>query len=509
MSDGEDPSPYGNPLRDLWNAGAQAIGARLSAIGAAVGSARDKVTQLASSAADAVASAASTAAKKTAAAALVGTEGAVGLAAYGSAKVAGPVVSAVSSAVGAPIRAAKAVKNTFSPQQAPLVPCVTCAARESATVRAARIEKRNALIAEAGASPDPAVRAAATELKSDMKAVELAALSEDTYAQYDPNVKDKTPPAPWTAMTQDQMRAAGLNPNDAAAAKAVVYKCPDDFPYDPKTVVAFRGTTGESEDIITDHDQALGLRTRQYDAAKALGDQMSDNAAFSGAEVTGHSLGGGKAQAAGITGGLKGQMFNSAGLNPRTMGVPMGGLDQYAGDFNQYRSSGGVGSGGGDPLTGLQNSFAAQKVAMGTVSGLSAVASANQWASGQLGLDEYVAGKIPQQYRELAGDMLTRITGVTKLEAAKNLAFSGGKWYVPPAIGDVRGVPSKDAAGAASSIAAQHSIVNLHQGIESRKGTDIQTMLKGTGNAAPVSDYIALAPRAANASAPADGSPSQ
>jgi hypothetical protein len=408
VSWGQDPSPYGNPLRELWNAGAQAIGSRMSAVGAAVTSAKDKVVQLAGAAADALASAAATAAKKTAAAALVTTEAGVCTAAYAGAKVAAPVVSAASSAVNAPINAAKAIKNAFSPQQPALVPCVACAAKESATVRAARIEKRNALIAEAGASPDPAVRAAGAELKSDMKAVELASLSEDTCAQYDPNVEDKTPPSPWKAMTEDEMRAAHIVPKDVADAKAVIYKCPDDFPYDPKTVVAFRGTTAEGEDIIADHDQALGLKNKQYEAAKALGASMDGNPAFDGAEVTGHSLGGGKAQAAGIAGGLRGQMFNSAGLNPKTMGAPAGGLDQYAKDFDQYRSAGGLSSGGGDPLTGLQNSFKAQSVAFRTVQGISAVANANQWASGQLGLDDYLASKVPDAHKELAGQLLTR-----------------------------------------------------------------------------------------------------
>ena len=62
----------------------------------------------------------------------------------------------------------------------------------------------------------------------------------------------------------------------------------------------------------------------------------------------------------------------------------------------------------------------------------------------------------------------------------------------PPALGDVHGVPSKNADGSPSRLAAQHSIVNLHQGIESRKAADIQTMLEGTGNPAPVTDDISL-----------------
>ena len=94
-------------------------------------------------------------------------------------KVAKPVVGAV----GAVQKAAVAVKNRLSPQRPALVPCVPCQECMTAKERAARIEKRNALIAQAQASPDPAVRTAGTELKSDMHAVELASLSEDTYKQ--------------------------------------------------------------------------------------------------------------------------------------------------------------------------------------------------------------------------------------------------------------------------------------------------------------------------------------
>jgi len=71
--DSQDPNPYGNPLRDLWDASAQAISSKLSAIGSAASAAKDKVVSLAQSAAEATVSAG----KKVAAGALVGTEGAV------------------------------------------------------------------------------------------------------------------------------------------------------------------------------------------------------------------------------------------------------------------------------------------------------------------------------------------------------------------------------------------------------------------------------------------------
>lgn len=485
MSWGQDPDPYGNPLRDLWNAGAQAISSKLSAIGSAATAAKDKVVSLAQSAADATVSGA----KKVAAGTLLGGEAVVGGVAYAGAKVAAPVVGTAATAAGKVVDAAKAVKDKFSSKRPALVPCVPCQECMTAEERAARIEKRNELIAQSQASSDPAVQAAGKELKSDMHAVELASLSQDTYKQYDPTATDKTPPSPWKAMTADEMRAAEINPQDVEDARAVVYKCPDDFPFDPKTVVAFQGTTADPDDILADHDQALGLKTSQYEAAKNLGKQMKDNPAFEGAEVTGHSLGGGKAQAAGVVAGLKGQMFNSAGLNPRTMNMPANGLDQYAADFNQYRSEAGLTKGFGDPLTGTQNAPGFQGVVLGLVKGTSGVIKANQWALDQFGMTDDVAAKLPQ----IGKDLITRVTGITAQEAQKNYDFSGGKWYIPPAIGDVRGVPSLNADGSASSLAAQHSIVNLHQGIESRKAADIQTMLDGTGNPAPVTDYISLA----------------
>lgn len=485
MSWGQDPTPYGNPLRDLWDAGAQAISSKLSVIGSAASAAKDKVVSLAQSAAEAAVSGG----KKVAAGVFVGAEGAVAVTAAATGYAGYQAVKPVVGAVGAVQQAAAAVKNKFSPQRQALVPCVACQECMDAKQRAARIEKRNALIAQAQASPDPAVQAAGTELKSDMHAVELASLSQDTYKQYDPNATDKTPPSPWHAMTSDELQDAGIKPTDMKTARAVVYKCPDDFPFDPKTVVAFQGTTADPDDILADHDQALGLKTSQYEAAKRLGSSMADNPAFVGAEVTGHSLGGGKAQAAAVLAGLKGQMFNSAGLNPRTMGLPADGLDQYSADFNQYRSDGGLSQGFGDPLTGTQNSPGFQKVVLGLVKGASGVVKANQWAGDQLGVSDAVAARVPQ----IGKDLVQRLTGITAQEAQNNFDFSGGKWHIPPALGDVRGVPSKNPDNSPTSLAAQHSIVNLHQGIESRKAADIQTMLAGTGNPAPVTDYISLA----------------
>jgi hypothetical protein len=488
---------FGSALSDALSAAGDSVMGTLRNVGAAASDAGAKAAALAKSAAqatadaaeraaDAATSAAKSIAGKTAAGALVGTE-AVAVAGAGVTALGVKKVADGYSAVKA---GARAVKEAFSPHQPVAQPCLPCLARESAQARKERIERRRALIAQGQASNDPAVRAAASELNGDMKAVEMARLSENTYAQYDPTLTDeqRKPPEPWQAMTPQEAQDAGISPDLLGKSKAVIYKVPDDFPFDPKTVVAFRGTTGETEDILTDHDQALGMKTAQYDASRQLGMQLGE--AMPDAEVTGHSLGGGKAQVAGIAGGLKGEMFNSAGVHPNSLGLPADGLGQYSKDFIQYRSDGGVSVGGGDPLTGIQNSLTAQKAVYRVAQGLQGIAGANKWASDQLGTSEWIASKVPESSRDLAGGLLDRVLNVTPQQAAKNFEFSDGKWYIPPALGEVRGVPSKTADGEDSSLAAQHSIVNHVYGIESRKSGDIQTLLAGTDNPGPAGNYI-------------------
>lgn len=381
------------------------------------------------------------------------------------------------------------VKEKFFPHQPVATPDFKCLGSDPAAARKARIEKRKALIKKGCLSKDPAASQAAEELKSDMKAVEMARLSDNSYSQYDPEKSDaeKKPPEPWHAMTEREAIAAGLNWQNVQASKAVIYTVPADFPFEPKTVVAFRGTTGETEDVFADHDQALGIKHKQYEAAKRLGVALGQN--IPGCEVTGHSLGGGKAQAAGVAGRLKGQMFNSAGLNPKTMGMKVDGLEPFANNFIQYRSEGGLSKGGGDPLTGVQNSPAAQQAVYGLAQGMQGVAKANRWALEELGM-ELPWGKLPESSRATVKGLVDRVLDVTPQEAANNYGFSNGRWYLPPAVGEVRGVTSKTADGEDSSLAAQHSMPNLVNGIESRKSEDIQVLLEKTGQPGPVSDYI-------------------
>ncbi|MEN9904031.1 MAG: hypothetical protein RLZZ555_596 [Pseudomonadota bacterium] len=378
------------------------------------------------------------------------------------------------------------VQRQFLPQRAAGEPCLPCLDQSSALARRLRIEKRQRLILHGERSADPAVRETARRLKEDMHAVELARLSDNSYAQYDPKAgpQQKKPPEPWQAMTPDQIKDAGLSPRLVNDSKAVVYKLPPDFPFDPKTVVAFRGTTSEAEDILTDHDQALGLETEQYKAATNLGRQLQRK--IPSAEVTGHSLGGGKAQAAGVAGGLKGSMFNAAGLHPKTAGMLPQELATHASRFQQYRAESET---GGDPLTSLQNSLAQQQKLYDRTQGLQSIARANQWAFNELGIQDPLA-LLPKSAQELARGLAGRVLNVTPQEALRNLDYSSGRWYIPPALGEVRGIASKTAQGRDTPVEQQHGIGGVIHGLETRKAGDINRLLAGTGQPGPASDYI-------------------
>jgi hypothetical protein len=491
---------FGTAMQEALQASVQAQVEQARLLGQVGASALEKAQELARGAVDlllangklqtdarmAEAQAANLAARKVAAAGVLGATTAgvagvslLGVSSYSTLQRGRAVQNALQGGI-------EQLQSQFLPQKPAGNPCLPCLDESSALARRLRIEKRQRLILHGENSADPAVRAAARQLKDDMHAVELARLSDNSYAQFDPKAgpKQKKPPEPWEAMTPEQANKANIDWTLLKDAKAVIYTLPPDFPFDPKTVVAFRGTTGEAEDILTDHDQALGLKTRQYDAATELGKQLKDQ--LPNAEVTGHSLGGGKAQAAGVAGGLKGSMFNSAGLHPKTVNMSPAKLATHAGQFQQYRAEG---EGGGDPLTGLQNSFALQQKAYEGAQGLQKLAQANQWALNELGITDPLA-LLPKSAQPLARGLVGRILDITPQEAARNLAYSGGQWHVPPALGQVRGVPSKTEQGRDTPVEQQHGIGGVIHGLETRKAGDINRLLAGTGQPGPASDYI-------------------
>jgi hypothetical protein len=361
---------------------------------------------------------------------------------------------AIASAVDSPYLAAK---KLFSPKQTPrqslIEPCPTTEAGKRK-----RLEERQNLIA-IGRRPDasPAAMAAANRLDRNNQAVELARLSDDAYAQYgDPPVNN--PPIGWSRVSDEELKEKGVDPGLLKGSKAVIYRTPADWPGGQKTVLAFRGTA-DKEDAIVDHDQALAVPTAQYKDAALLGSRVS-KAYGSDVLVTGHSLGGGKAQAAGTMGGLHGTMFNSAGLNPDTLGGQMPSSDQFV----QYRTS-------HDPLTGIQNSPLTQTATAGVVGILATplgvgmkIGDAAQKALGLPGLSPEMAG-----YADRAAKALPR--------AMRNLWNDGS--VMPPAAGKIEEVPAINDHGqtvAPYDPLGQHSIKSVVNGIEEQKSEDVATL---------------------------------
>ena len=340
-----------------------------------------------------------------------------------------------------------------TPRASLVVPCPNSWAGKKA-----RLEKRRRLISKGAASPDPKVRAAADRFAKNNDAGELARLSEDVYAQSPPTKPPTQPPVGWSIVSDQALLDKGVNPQQMRLANAAMYETPDDWPGGKKTVLAFRGTA-DLEDGLVDHDQAMGLETRQYEAAYALGTRVRKG--FGGnVLVTGHSLGGGKAQAAGAAGRLNGTMFNAAGLNPDTVDGQMPGQTQ----FTQYRTI-------ADPLTGVQNSPALQAALVAvagtvgsTVGGAMKVGDALSKFFGGSGLSPEVAG-----YADKAFKALPRSLG--------NIVKSGAA--LPPAIGPVREVPAINDQGGEVSRARpdlQHSIHSVVNGIEREKSEDMAVL---------------------------------
>ena len=350
-------------------------------------------------------------------------------------------------------------KVTLSPTRPPGTQLVEPCAN-SLDCKRRRLEQRQQLIKQ-GRAPEasPAHKAAAERLARNNEAVELARLSEDSYAQYGrPPVNQ--PPLGWTRIDDATLQGMGIDKRLLTDSKAVIYQTPADWPGGHKTVLAFRGTIpSDADDLKTNLDQSLGKETVQYKAARELGAKVASQLGTN-TLVTGHSLGGGKAQAAGSLGNLKGMMFNAAGLHPDTVN----GLMPAAGQFLQYRSA-------GDPLTAVQNSAALQS-ALASGAGLvgtplGAGIAIGQFITRQLGLPS-----LSQDAADLAGQ-----GAAAPVQGLGNLLNHG--YLLPPAQGQRVEVPALTGDGAPipeTDLDGQHALRGLINGIEQEKSQDIATL---------------------------------
>jgi Lipase (class 3) len=111
------------------------------------------------------------------------------------------------------------------------------------------------------------------------------------------------------------LRQADLAPSNSAF-RAEVYVTGTGA--DTQYVVAFRGSTSDRRDWISNGQQAAGLNSDHYSRALAVGRALARNEAVP-VTITGHSLGGGLASAAAIASGRDATTFNAAGLSQNTI----------------------------------------------------------------------------------------------------------------------------------------------------------------------------------------------
>jgi hypothetical protein len=182
-------------------------------------------------------------------------------------------------------------------------------------------------------------------------------------------------------------------------------------------------------------------------------------------------------------------MFNAAGVHPDVLGMRSVDLERFSRSVQQHRTAGGINVGGGDPLTGLQMSLKAQTVAYGAASGLSSVTGASRRGLEALGV-RFGDVKTAHEEESTLAALGKRISTITAEDAAENHRRFG--WYVPPTLGqaNTQSVVSKNADGTDTGLAAQHSIVNMVNGYESRKLSDVQKLVKASGTRVPVERFI-------------------
>lgn len=327
------------------------------------------------------------------------------------------------------------------------------------------------------------LQAAAERFKRNNRAVEYARLSDSVYdskdphrraghPKHDPAQKPYVPPEGWTEVKGKELEELGLTeeilaPPPPSSFAASVYK--NEFGMEPPYTIVYRGTevrAGQG-DITVDIRNAAGQKTDSYSRAMDVANRVHQKKPGK-FNVAGHSLGGGLAQAAGnaVDPPPEGYMFNSAGAHPDVVGHPVDG-DSY----NQFRSK-------CDPLTaisGTPDDRALSDVIQGGLRGVQGCLTAVFGVVG--GLVPRASAESLQNEVSIA-DTLLEVVG-SQDAIARNKEQHG--WYVPPNKGKMSTVYNYDNDGnevPCESLADQHSIGNLANGMEREKRVDMLVMEK-------------------------------
>jgi Protein of unknown function (DUF2974) len=142
----------------------------------------------------------------------------------------------------------------------------------------------------------------------------LALISADVYRA------SATPPAGYRVASATDLGALGLKPSDLTSTQsgftARVYVTGSGA--GARYVVAFRGSTSDRTDWVSNFQQGAGIRSDHYSRALSIGERIA-RSGNANVVITGHSLGGGLASAAAIASGRPAQTFNAAGLSDATI----------------------------------------------------------------------------------------------------------------------------------------------------------------------------------------------
>ncbi len=161
-----------------------------------------------------------------------------------------------------------------------------------------------------------AARAAEANPPTPPDVTTLARIASDVYA--DPAAA--SPPPGYRVANEADLTALGLRQADLAPAessfRARVYVTGTGA--DTQYVLAFRGSTSDRRDWVSNAQQAAGLQSDHYSRALAIGRALARHEDVP-VTITGHSLGGGLASAAAIASGRDATTFNAAGLSQNTI----------------------------------------------------------------------------------------------------------------------------------------------------------------------------------------------
>jgi hypothetical protein len=163
-------------------------------------------------------------------------------------------------------------------------------------------------------APTPTPVAVAAAASNAPTTRELALMAADVYNDV------AAPPPGYRVADEAGLAAIGLAPQDLSSPqssfRARVYSRETDS--GTQYVVSFRGTT-DASDWKANAQQGLGLPSDQYAHALLIAKAVARNP-DADVTITGHSLGGGLASAAGLASGREATTFNASGLSAATIG---------------------------------------------------------------------------------------------------------------------------------------------------------------------------------------------